>query len=74
MWVQLEDWAVGLYPGQRVLLVARSWETTVEFFTTVQRCTVAGHIVVTWPETLDVEVVESSWAESPRVAPMKRAA
>lgn len=58
--VSLEDWGVGLAVGQRVLLVARSWETNVEFFTTVRRCTEDGRLVVSWPEQLEIGLPLSS--------------
>jgi hypothetical protein len=74
LWVHLEDWAVGLFPGQQVLLVARSWDTTVEFFTTVQRCTFAGGVVVSWPESLDVEVAKPSEPAVEAFSPQKLAA
>jgi len=52
--LQLDDWAAGLHVGQRVLMVARSWDTTVECFTRVVDCTASGLVTLAWPDELDV--------------------
>ena len=70
----LESWDAGLAPGQKVLLVARSWDSSIACFTTVQSCTEDGQVIVAWPRSLDMD-----WAVAHRrpecvSAPARRAA
>ena len=53
LFLQLENWETGLAVGQRVLMVARSWDTAVECFTTVSGATTDGEVILDWPESLD---------------------